>query len=582
MQNRLTVRMKQLWQKTIFSADRYHSLTRGLLLLFLVLPLPLKAQVIGDNTLPSPSEVTFSDNTFTINGGTTDGRNLFHSFNRFDLLSDTLTAFFNNTSNVENIFARVTGGSISRIDGQIRADGAANLFLINPSGIIFGPNATLNIGGSFIGSTADSILFANGGEFSAIDPQAPPLLTVNIPIGLTFRLSRGVILVQGTGHNLREVDVTFPAIDRSNSVSGLRVNPGKTLGLIGGKVELEGSTLTAEGGHVELGSIGLGLVSLSSTASGWNFGYERISSFNDIELTRLAAVDVSGPGGGSIQIQGDRVKVSEGSFLVSQTEGDRSGGDLTVKASKSFEVAGTTPDGMIPSTVVNQTLGDGRGGNLLVSTQQLLVRDGGLLTTRSLNDGSGGNILLNVSESVVNRTATISAVTQGAGNAGNLSVFTKYLQIQDSGRLGSAGINLTIPDGGKTLFPIPNPGSVGEVTVNATESVQVIGGSTLGSLTFGTGNAGKLTINTRRVEVREGGRIDVATFADGDAGRIDINASESVEVSGRLPGSLEPSLIVSSAEILDEETRAFYFLPDIPTGNSGSVTIPYASVKYHR
>src|SRR4028119_959254 len=249
---------------SVLDSTENRSLSVGIYLLLLsgylcLFPLGTVAQILPDSSLGAESSRTVPDTinnlpSDRITGGAIRGVNLFHSLRGFNT-REGRGAYFENPSGITNIFTRVTGGKSSNILGTLGVLGNGNLFLINPKGIIFGLNARLDLRGSFIGSTADSIVFNNGVEFSSTNPQTSALLTVNIPVGLRFRDNPGAIVNQSTAVgkvNLPASPVPIPISDRV----GLAVDPGQSLALIGGDIQLQGGNLTANGGQILLGSVG--------------------------------------------------------------------------------------------------------------------------------------------------------------------------------------------------------------------------------------------------------------------------------------------------------------------------------------
>jgi filamentous hemagglutinin family protein len=504
-----------------------------------------------------------------INGGARRGGNLFHSFSQFSVPTGG-SAYFNNAADVQNVFSRVTGGSVSKIDGLIRANDTANLFLLNPNGILFGPNASLNIGGSFIATTANSINFADNFQYSATSPQTTSLLTVSVPVGLQMGTNPGHIGVQGNGYDLSVSVPLFSPVVRGSSTVGLQVPTGQTLALIGGDVDINGGTLVAEQGRIELGSVRDGQVNLNSTSSGFAFDYQGIQRFGDIRLSRQALGDARG--GGVIQVYGNNVSLTDGSLLLIQNQGNQTGGSIRVNAAQSLELSGSTPDGGTFGGLASESVGVGRGADITVSTQQLTMQDGAAITARSFSSGDAGNVTVNASDSiqVIGFSPINPLLTSGMGGGS-----------YNSGAGGTTRIStrrLSLLDGGTVASPAIGTGKGGAVTVNATEAVEIIGGtpfrsSAVTTITINAGDAGTVTINTARLVIKNGGSVSSPTAATGNAGSITINASESVEVTGTVSGSSIPSLAGSSAPILPEVARQANRLPDRPSGNSGSVTI---------
>lgn len=519
----------------------------GGIALYCLIPIsPTRAQIVPDGTLPVNSIVTPGGNTTLITGGTVAGTNLFHSFEQFSIPTGS-TAFFDNDSAIQNIVSRVTGGAVSNIDGALRANGTANLFLLNPNGIIFGRNATLSIGGSILASTANSVSFADGTQFSATAPQATPLLTVSVPIGLQFGGTAGPIRVHGSGNNLSVDPNTLAFIEVENPV-GLQVQLDKTLALVGGDVTLDEGNLIAKQGRIEVGSVaGPGLVSLTPTDKGWTLGYENVPTYGDIQLSRRASVNASGSGGGDIQVQGRHVTLEDGSAIFALTLGSKPGGTVSVNASDSVEVIGTSADGLFPSALFTDTQGAGAGGDLTITTKQLSVRDGAEVTADTLGTGDAGSLTVNAFDSI--KLIGISAdshfasglftVTKGAGAGGELTINTRQLLVKDGAYVSTSTYGT---------------GKAGTLAVNALDSVELSGTtlqgrpSALFTNTQGAGAAGDLTITTNQLLVQNGARITASTSGAGDAGSLSVNASDSVELSGTAADGLYPSGLFAEVE----------------------------------
>ncbi|MEH1924324.1 two-partner secretion domain-containing protein [Nostoc sp.] len=576
-------------------------------------------QISPDTTLPNNSNVNTLNNITNITGGTQVGTNLFHSFSEFSVIKDT-TAYFNNAPDIQNIISRVTGGSQSKIDGILRTNAKANLFLINPSGIIFGENARLDIGGSFIASTASSIKFAGGFEFSATTPKSTPLLTINTPIGLQYGVNPGTIEVKGDGQGLR---LTDELIDRTNA---LRVPANQTLALVGGDIFLEGATLKTAGGRIELGSVGdNSLVSLTPITKGFALTYDGVQNFGNIQLSKLSAVDASGAGGGDIQIQGQRVTIADGSQIEASTLLGKKGGNLVVNATESVELVGISADGQflsgLSASAYPNSTATGNAGDLEINTQNLLVRDGAQVSTATFGTGKGGsltvnaqdvqligttadglfpsglfvstqstadggNLTINTQNLLAQNGAQIAVYTSGAGKAGSLTVNAKDVQMigtansqfpsglfsyaystGDAGNLKINTQNLLVRDGANVVTQTYSAGKTGSITVNA-EDVQLIGRTANGDFASdlsvqaglgSTGDAGDLTINTQRLLVRDGAYVDASIYGTGKGGSLTVTANDIQLIGTSSDGRFRSGLF----------TQAYSGI----TGDAGNLTI---------
>jgi filamentous hemagglutinin family protein len=487
----------------------------------------VNAQIVPDNTLGAESSVVTpipniqgipSDQ---IDGGATRGANLFHSFSQFNIGAGR-GAYFTNPAGILNILTRVTGANRSEILGRLGVNGPANLFLINPNGIVFGPNASLDVQGSFLATTADAVKLGDTGLFSASQPTTSNLLTVR-PSALWFNAVAAQPVV-----NQSQAPSLIGEPNSDGSPPGLQVPVGETLALVGGDVLLEGGNLTAAAGRIELGSVaGAGEVSLSQTGNRIVLGYDSIDMFATISLSNGAFVDASGEGGGDIQIRGTRLEMTQGSNIWANTLGAENGGEVLVRTTEVVLSEG--------SFLTAEVFGTGTGGNLTIDTRRLLVRDGAVVSASNVGEGNAGNLSVTASERIEVSgsnpqgfpSGIKAPVEEGAtGDGGNLTLETGQLSVSQGGQIDVSTFG---------------PGNAGQLKVNATEieliGINPIDGSPSGlfatvKLNDATGKGGDVNIQTQSLRIIDGANLSASTSGQGDAGNLSVTASERIEMSG--------------------------------------------------
>ncbi len=580
-------------------------------------------QIRADDTITVPTTVSTGNNQdFTINGGTPLGNSLFHSFDRFSVPTQG-SAIFNNPASIANIISRVTGTEGSNINGLIKVNGTdTNLFLLNRNGITFGPDAQLDIGGSFVASTAESLTFANGAAFVTDTTALDPLLSISTPIGLQLGSASGAIKIEDSGYTLLP-GITFPNIMLDSSAS-LRANAGQTLALVGNGITFEGGVVATPGGHIELGSVREGLVTFESIDGvlGGSFDYSGVQQFSAMDFSARSLIDTSsllfdatgtpyafGAQGGSIQLQGEHLTFREASRALIQNYGASASGNLRATATDTLELVGEFSTGERGSSLATMSYGSGSGGNVDITSPRLLLIGDTSIGTDTFTTGIGGDVTIKATETIrfeSNQEAMpdfgqINANSFGNSTSGTITISTGDLVILGDGissqslGAGAGGLvsveaeRITLASGGNigasTLFA----GQGGDVTVTAdTIDIQGINPrsfipSTITAPTTGAGNAGNVTVNARKISLSEGGRIDSSALAAGNSGVVNVTALESLTVEGTVPGTEIPSLIISSANIASDEIRGFFatigvILPAVPSGTSGNVIIKAPNV----
>lgn len=517
--------------------------------------------IIPDTTLGSESSSVspaFPGSTVDeISGGAIRGSNLFHSFQKFNVDAGR-SAFFSRSGDFKNIVTRVTGNERSNILGTLGVYGKANVFLINPNGISFGPNARLSLGGSFVVTTANAIQFGDRGLFSASNPEAPAAILTVDPSALLF-------------NQISAQSIT------NRSQAGLRVQPERSLLLVGGDVQLTGGKLIAPRGRIELAGVAsAGVVGLQTEGNLLRLSIPDNVTRANISLSEKAMVEASN--GGSIQLQGSQVSVRDGSQISAATFGGEKGGNLLVIATESVELFGTTPNGDPSGLFTTSAKGSsGNAGDLSIQTGTLIVQNGAQVSASTLGAGQGGKLFVNSqsiklsgTSSTGNPSGLFTVAEDSTGSAGELTIQTGKLIVEDGAQVSASTFGNGQGRGG-TLF------------INASEFIQLVGtsanneGSGLRVGTSNSGASGDIKIDTPKLIVQQGAIISARTLAQGEGGNLTINTGELIvqdrgQVSVSSEGGSKAGNIEVTARSINLDNQGT-ITTETKSGEGGNITL---------
>ncbi len=479
---------------------KQHGLSLTIVALILAGVQPVQAQIVPDRTLGSERSSLTQNVQIRgglgdqINGGAIRGSNLFHSFSEFNV-SQGQRVYFANPIGIQTILTRITGKNSTNINGTLGVDGGANLFVINPNGIVFGQNAQLEIRGSFIATTASAVQFGIQGEFSTTQPQAAPLLTVQ-PSALLFQ--------------------HLPASIELQPNASLEVLSGRTIALVGGNLNFNQAAINAPSGTIVLGAVGSPTrVELNGLKVSFSDG-ER----GDIAIAQ-SRLNVAANPGGRIEVQARNFDLSgssllNGGIVANAGDSETQAGEINIQATGSTTIR--------QSSAIHTSLesgAKGNSGNVTINTGSLFITDAGFVLT-AVNGGIGkaGDITLNVQgASVFNGQG--SDVGSAIFSVDRTGVYTGPNQIASLG-IGTTGKvsittgSLAIINGAQLLTSIVSAiGKAGDVTINARDAVELDGvGTGTGSYengSTGVAEAGDIYIAANSLRVTNNAQIATLT-----------------------------------------------------------------------
>jgi filamentous hemagglutinin family protein len=356
---------------------------------------PVQAQIVTDGSVGPKVSLSGGEIKIGAELGSRRGDNLFHSFEKFGIATGQ-SATFTGPGAIKNVISRVTSGAVSQIDGTLASKvGQADLYFLNPAGVMFGPNAKLDVPGSFHISTAHELRFADGARFSALDKTGSGL-TVAPPEAFGFLdqpLER--ISVQG---------------------SQLQVPPGKALSLAGGDIDIAGGSSPT----ISAGSGTVTLTSIAGAGQSWiSDGAVNAVRQGAIRLSNNARIETSGEESGTVRIRGGTLTLEQSTVVANNTGERNSSGGIDLQS------ASLTIDN---SRVSSEARGSGRGGNVTVQAGAILVRNGAAIQTRTVGTGDGGAVEISARSIHLSNGGEVSTESTGldsyAGLGGPITIVT--------------------------------------------------------------------------------------------------------------------------------------------------------------
>ncbi len=505
----------------------------------LLLNTPLLAQMATDGTLGKETNLTGPNFEIPANLGQQLDGNLFHSFKEFNINMNE-SATFMGPDSVQNILARVTGGHHSWIDGTLKSEiSHANLYLLNPSGIVFGENAKLDVLGSFHASTAEVLHFQDGGHFNATEP-GQSLLTVASPEAFGFLSNQPAnISIQGN----------------SDKPFLLEVRPEQTLSFIGGDLTIQNSILLAPSGRINLvamasaGKVFHTTDNLAITALG-GMGQISLSQSNYelLEQYGLANLDVSGREdgigqGGHIAIRAGQLVLDQGRIFADTYSEIGKGIDIDVADKISLENSAW----ISASNRCQRDCENTKGGDIIVKARHLSLsgRNEGYidyLYQRYLQVYTSDEISGEEAEAGAYAEAyrvsqsRIDTNNYSSGRGGNISIQAEILEMgpgvletmndsKEAGPVGNIEVHaqrMILTEGGNLNSSTHSAAKGGQITVNSSE-LSLFGSSFITASTDSSGAAGDIELNTQRLTLSGSSFIKASTYSSGAAGDIELN-----------------------------------------------------------